>query len=93
MFSNSVLVVEDDPSLGPLIQRVLSINGFRAICATSAAEALHLWQEAEQQLPVALVDLTLPGGMSGEVLVRRLKSDKPSLTKPGHHEWLASLSC
>src|SRR5688572_12383502 len=79
MFSNSVLVVEDDPYLGPLLVRLLLGQGFRVYSATTAAEALQVWNETGQAVPVAIVDLTLPGGVSGEILARQLKADKPSL--------------
>jgi PAS domain S-box-containing protein len=76
---NSILVVEDDPSLSPLIQSVLRTHGFQALCATSAVEALRLWAETDRATPVALIDLGLPGEMSGEALARQLKAEKSSL--------------
>ena len=80
MLSNAVLIVEDDASLRPLMVRVLSANGFVALCAATAEEALRLWEDTAKEVPVAIVDLTLPGEISGEVLVQRLKTDNPHLS-------------
>src|SRR5690349_11976795 len=80
MCTNYVLVVEDDPCLRPLIQSVLRANGFYPHCAAHAAEALSVWEETGQSIPVALVDLTLPGAMTGEELVQHLKAQNPRLS-------------
>src|SRR5690349_792080 len=80
MFSNSVLIVEDDDSLRPLIVRVLTANGFVPLCAATGEEALRLWEDTCKGVPVAIVDLTLPGEISGEALVQRLVIDNPNLS-------------
>ncbi len=79
MFSNSVLIVEDDPGLNRLVQMVLRAQGFEVLAATTAAEALRLWQEAGRAVAVALIDLNLPGGVRGDELAQRLKAENPSL--------------
>jgi len=80
MRSNYVLVVEDDPCLRPLIQAVLSANGFDPRCAANAAEALSVSEQTGKTLQVALVDLTLPGAMTGEELIEQLKGQNPNLS-------------
>jgi len=79
MLTNSVLVVEDDAGLRPLVQRVLSTHGYLPLCAATASEALELWYQSGKTIRVALLDLTLPGEMSGEELAKKLKLDRPDL--------------
>jgi DNA-binding NtrC family response regulator len=79
MFSNCVLMVEDDPNLGPLVRKVLETNGYRVFSAASTGEALRIWAQTNHGIQVALVDLTLSGQMTGEPLARQLRSDNPSL--------------
>jgi DNA-binding response OmpR family regulator len=79
MLSNSVLVVEDDPVLGELLESILRRSGFGVLLAADAMEAIRIWEETEAGVPVALLDLTLPGAMNGASLAVRFKSDAPSL--------------
>src|SRR5262249_16135680 len=79
MLTKTVLVVEDDPGLRPLIQRVLGANEIQALCAATAHEALRIWEQTGKAIPVALVDLTLPDAISGEALARKLQADSPKL--------------
>ena len=79
MYSDCVLVIEDDPSLGPLVQIVLEAKGFRVLRATTAVDALRIWEETGHAIPVALVDLTLEREMKGEALARQFISENPSL--------------
>ena len=67
--SGRLLVVEDDPRLGPIIRDVLSADWDVVLCdngeaGLDAAESTHF--------DVMIVDRRLPG-MSGETLVRELR--------------------
>src|SRR4051794_26861355 len=79
MFSNCVLLVEDDPNLGPLVRKVLESNGYRVFSATNASDATAIWEQSNHSIQIALIDLTLSGQMAGEPLARQLKSDNPSV--------------
>jgi CheY-like chemotaxis protein len=67
------MVVDDDPSVGDVVKRVLSREGFSITCATDGREALEILQQG--MLPsVLLVDLVMPM-MGGWELIERLKRD------------------
>ena len=68
-----ILVVEDDPASARLIATVLATEGVTDLhVAHSAEEALAVLRDA--YIRVLIVDVLLPG-MSGLVLVRRVKSE------------------
>jgi DNA-binding response OmpR family regulator len=68
----SILIVEDDETLGRVLGRILSREGFTVGQAATAAQAIRL---ARQQLPaMALLDLCLPDG-NGIDLALRLRAE------------------
>jgi DNA-binding response OmpR family regulator len=71
-----VLVVEDEQSIAEPFVRALARNGFDAVVARTAAEALRIAREIEPD--VVLLDLTLPDG-DGRDVCRELRraSDVP----------------
>jgi two-component system, OmpR family, response regulator RegX3 len=71
-----VLVVEDEQSIAEPFARALARNGFDAVVAGSAAEAMRIARETEPD--VVLLDLTLPDG-DGRDVCRELRreSDVP----------------
>ncbi len=75
----TVLVVEDEPAVRSIIQRVLRRAGIDVLAAADAAQALALWNEHRQRIGLLLTDLVMPGGMSGEQLAARIGEDDPQL--------------
>jgi response regulator RpfG family c-di-GMP phosphodiesterase len=72
-----VLVVEDDPSYGPLIARMLERGGdFSATLATTAEQAAAV--VAEREFPLAVCDIHLPG-VSGLELIELLRAETPEI--------------
>jgi CheY-like chemotaxis protein len=68
-----ILVVEDDPASARLVEAVLATEGVTVVhVAHSAEEALAVLRD--DFIRVLIVDVVLPG-MSGLVLVRRIKSE------------------
>ena len=65
----TILIVEDDVSIGDLLAEALEREGYRAARAWSGTEALLLLERTRPDL--VLLDLTLPG-LSGEALLPRL---------------------
>jgi two-component system, OmpR family, response regulator len=65
-----ILVVDDDPDVSELIQRVLSEAGFQATPALTATEALEVAEK--HRFDLATVDMVLPGG-DGLELTRALR--------------------
>ncbi len=70
MPAETILVVDDDPQIGDLIEELLTREGYRVTRAYSGTEALLC---LERQRPhLVLLDLMLPG-LSGEEILPRLK--------------------
>ena len=73
-----VLVIEDDPKLGPLLVRVLESNGYVAVLGQNVAEARACRPE---EIDLAVVDWMLPDGDGLEVCqeLRRVDFQGPIL--------------
>lgn len=65
-----VLVVEDDPTMGELVQRGLTEEGYSVTLVDNGVDALIAF--ANEQLDVAVVDVMLPQ-MSGFEVCRRIR--------------------
>jgi hypothetical protein len=76
--SETILLVEDDPSVRRLVHRVLSHRGYRVLSARSATEALSLVASHKDPIALLLTDVILPG-MDGCDLARTLVAAQPSL--------------
>ena len=74
-----VLLVEDEAVLRLAVARVLRKNGFGVIEAADGTQALALVREHKDEIGVILLDITLPGASSRDVLaeVRRVRPDAP----------------
>jgi two-component system, cell cycle sensor histidine kinase and response regulator CckA len=69
-----VLLVEDEDVLRAPVAKFLSTKGFRVIEATDGNEALKAIRQQKQAIDLVLLDVTVPGAPSGEVLaeIRRI---------------------
>lgn len=70
------LIVDDDPTLAGMLERVLQRRGFSTISASNAAQALQLTSNII--FDRAIVDLKL-GSDSGLQLIRELKLRQPEI--------------
>lgn len=75
-----ILVVDDDPSVGPLLARVLRKGGYEVRVETGAAEALETVRGAPGEYDVLITDLNLPG-LSGLELLDELRSLDEAMIK------------
>lgn len=66
-----ILIVDDDPSIGEMLEELLNKNGYAPLRATSGAEALAVISACPPDL--ILLDLMLPG-ICGEALLPYIKS-------------------
>ncbi len=73
-----VLVVEDDPAVGDVTQRILTRHGYRVLPAAGGEEALGICREVGQRIDLLLTDLVMPG-MSGSQLAHQATALIPSL--------------
>jgi len=77
--TETLLVVEDDPSLRYLACAVLEAQGYKVLRASNGQDALHVARE-HKGLPISLViaDVIMPL-MGGKVMVEWLKTTYPDL--------------
>jgi CheY-like chemotaxis protein len=67
-----LLSVDDDPSVAPLLEKMLAGNGYRIVASTDASTAVS---DAQRLRPAAiLLDVLMPG-RDGRDILRELKSD------------------
>jgi CheY-like chemotaxis protein len=73
----SVLLVEDEATLRSAVAQLLKRNNFDTLEAADGTTALQLIREHRNKVDLVLLDLTLPGASSGEVLTeaRRLRPE------------------
>jgi CheY-like chemotaxis protein len=63
----TILVVEDDRMVPPLVVRQIQSLGYVALTAATAEDALVVI-DGGQQIDLLFTDLTMPGGMNGRLL-------------------------
>jgi PAS domain S-box-containing protein len=77
--SETILLVEDEPSLRMLARKVLSRLGYRTLEAASGRVALEVWKQHRADIHLLLTDMVMPDGLSGRELAQQLQADKPAL--------------
>ncbi|MFC1718514.1 PAS domain S-box protein [Candidatus Poribacteria bacterium] len=82
MGEGRILVMDDERNIRDLTVAVLSKLGYRVSTSVDGAEAIQLYQEAEnsgQPYDAVIMDLTIPGGMGGKETVERLMEIDPNV--------------
>ena len=74
----TVLIVDDEPSVRMLITEVLGELGYRAIEAADGASALRVLQ-SDTRIDLLVTDVGLPGGMNGRQLADFGRVARPKL--------------
>jgi signal transduction histidine kinase len=90
----SLLVVEDDPSVRLFAVKALAALGYRVFEAANGQEALGVWERHGAEIALVLTDMVMPEGMTGLELARRLRASSPGLKiviSSGYSMELASL--
>ena len=73
----TVLLVEDEPVVREVVERMLEQGGYNVLAAASPAEAIEIVQSGAR-IDVLLTDVLLPE-MSGHVLARKIHALRPNL--------------
>jgi Signal transduction histidine kinase len=76
--TETILIVEDDPSTRKVTQRVLAKAGYMTLEATNGLDALDVINSYGGRIDLVLTDLMLPG-VDGVELAARLEKLKPNL--------------
>ena len=74
----TILVVEDEPAVLTLLERVLSSAGYVVVTASSGAEALAVTVARSGDIDLLVSDAVMPG-MAGLELARQLRLERPEL--------------
>ncbi len=85
--NETILVVEDEPSVRILVCSVLTQYGYHVLEAGSGAEGLLIWEQHAAQIDLLLSDVVMPGGITGGELAEHLwtrKSDLKVLLTSGY---------
>lgn len=75
----TILLVEDEPSLRMLAIRILEQHGYRVLEASDGMVALEIWRQHCNEINLLLTDVIMPGGISGGKLAKQLRAEKPGL--------------
>ncbi len=74
----TVLVVDDEPTVRMLVAEVLGELGYQAIEAGDAASGLKVLQ-SDAQIDLLITDVGLPGGMNGKQMADIARTKRPNL--------------
>ena len=77
--TETLLLVEDDPSVRKATVTLLRFHGYQVLEAASGPEAVALWHENREAIALLFTDLVMPGGMSGQQLAQKLQSERTRL--------------
>ncbi len=70
---------DDEDSVRQVMEYVLTSQGHKVLTAADATEAWAIWREKASVIKLALVDVKLPGGVSGFDLEKALSAEDPTL--------------
>jgi len=74
----TILVVDDEPTVLRLCQRMLQLGGSTVLTAQNGPEALRALQDSGVKVDLSLVDLVMPE-MNGIELAARMKAAAPAM--------------
>jgi two-component system cell cycle sensor histidine kinase/response regulator CckA len=77
-----ILVMDDQPSLRKIVGRMLEKLGYESGFAEDGAEAIRVVEEAletKRPFDAVILDLTIPGGMGGKEVIKKLLEIDPEL--------------
>ena len=72
------MLVDDEPMVLTLCQRMLNLGGYVVLSVSSGAEAVSVLQSTTSAIDLALLDVMMPG-MNGVDLANRIRSLNPSI--------------
>jgi two-component system chemotaxis response regulator CheY len=76
--SRLILLVEDNPMVGEVVQAMLHMGGFRSVHASGPQEALAMLQEPNREFDLILTDFRMPR-MTGIELIQHARTLRPGI--------------
>ncbi len=73
----TILVVDDEPMVLTLCQRILKLGSYNVLAASGGEEALRLMRANPGAVDLALLDVMMPG-MNGIELAEKIRGIEPS---------------
>jgi PAS domain S-box-containing protein len=77
--SETILVAEDEDALREMVVKILEIQGYAVLEASSGHHALEVCDQASRPIDLLLTDMIMPGSIMGGELAERLKARCPGL--------------
>lgn len=77
--SETVLAVDDDPTMLDLLEEVLKPLGYNVLSAASGEEALEMASTHQDKIDLLLTDVILPG-IKGQELAKQLLNSCPDVS-------------
>jgi CheY-like chemotaxis protein len=78
----SILVMDDESVIRGVLTKALTGLGYEPTCVADGAEAIFVYEKAlaaGRRFDAVILDLTVPGGMGGEVTIGRLREIDPAV--------------
>ncbi len=78
----SILIMDDNPRVRDVLAGMLDVLGHDVTESADGAEAIELYQErfsSGEPFDAVIMDLTIPGGMGGEVAIEKLQKIDPDV--------------
>ncbi|MGE5414399.1 MAG: PAS domain S-box protein [Syntrophomonadaceae bacterium] len=76
--TETILLVEDEPEVRRLVEKLLRLKGYRVLSAGSPADAVAIARRHEDPIHLLLTDVIMPG-MNGRELARLLAEGRPAM--------------
>lgn len=76
--TETILLVEDEPSVKRTIARILTGAGYRVLQAADGTEALTVAERYEERIDLLLTDYLMPG-VTGDELAREVRARRPQI--------------
>jgi two-component system cell cycle sensor histidine kinase/response regulator CckA len=86
--TGTILVVDDEPALRIMAQKILEHCGYRVLLAEDGRQAVEMFRENAGAITAILLDMTMPV-MSGEEafrLIRAIRAEVPIVVSTGYSE-------
>ena len=74
-----ILVVEDEPELRFMVEKILQNYGYRVLGAGNGIEAQKVWETHKDEIDLLLTDMVMPEGVTGRELAEKLVATKSRL--------------
>ena len=72
----TILLVEDEPTVLKLMQRSLERAGYHVMTASDGQKGLDCFTENQEKIALVLTDMSMPG-MGGAEMIRQLRKESP----------------